>query len=128
MIRRYTLKGYCQIRVIKAPASFHLFVNLQVLDFLAVHNSTDRDLSGICKTLTEARRVLAPDGMIAIVTISPRSIVDGVWFMKIIPKSAVDRYIKKYPTIPEWESICDESGLQCVNKVYIFYPNDLYIT
>ena len=63
-------------------------------------------------------------GTLAIVASLPYGIINSLWWTQILPE-ITKRYVRKYPTVDQWNDIFSRCKFMCVNKLTIL-GSELY--
>ncbi len=95
-----------------ADETFDGIICNQVLHHLDPGESDDADSASfpnVCRFLSEAFRVLRPNGVLVINTSSPEQHRDGFWWAALIP-AAIDRVMLRLASIDRLEGLFQQTG------------------
>ena len=80
-------------------------------------NPDGENFPTIEKVLVEARRVVKPDGVLAISSSAPPRSYETIWFVHLNPDIA-SRHLKQYPHDRKWHEIFRKCGFYCSNYIH----------
>ena len=70
------------------------------------------------KTLNEAKRVMASNGILFITEVLPSTIRDALWYSQL-NQELCDRYCKHFPTVSQYLNMLETAAYKCVSKFNI---------